>query len=140
MEKILGNFLNQPNADFPLDAETLDYLQNLTSIPAIVGNIAGDKVVLCGCEPTNDGVRRDPGWVFVKTEDFPDGEILHWKGGSTTSGMHIEQEQVSVTANSVEYREAYTIRRLAPGSGKEQFKWEEFTDIKTIKELLRENS
>ena len=141
MEKILGNFLTQPNKDFPLDAETLDYLQNLTSIPAIVGNIAGDKVVLCGCESTNDGVERKPGWVFVKTKGFPDGEILYWEGGSTTSGMYIKQEQVSVTANNVEYTEAYTKRWLAPGYGNdENFRWEEFTEIKTIKELLRENS
>ena len=139
MEKILGKFLGQPNNDFPLDAETLDYLQNLTSISAIVGNIAGDKVILCGCESTENGNRRNPGWVFVKTKDFPDGEILYWKGESTTSGMHIEQEQVSVTANNVEYREAYTKRRLVPGYGAENFSWDDFTELRTISELIKEN-
>ncbi len=139
MEKILGNFLNQPNKDFPLDAETLDYLQNLTSISTIIGNIAGDKVILCGCESTDDGVRRNPGWVFVKTKQFPDGEILYWEGGSTTSGMHLKQERVSVTVNNIEYGEAYTKRSLMPGYGDECFEWEDFSDLRTINELIQEN-
>ncbi|MDE5688581.1 MAG: phage tail protein [Paramuribaculum sp.] len=139
MEKILGNFIHQPNRDFPLDAETLDYLQNLTSISAIVGNIAGDKVILCGCESTDDGVRRNPGWVFVKTKLFPNGEILYWEGGSTTSGMYLKQERVGVTVNNVEYGEAYTKRSLMPGIGDEWFGWDTFTELRTISELIKEN-
>ena len=31
MDKITGNFLSQANKDFPLDCETLEYLQNLAA-------------------------------------------------------------------------------------------------------------
>ena len=48
MEKILGNYLTQANRDFPLDCETLDYLQGLTALAGVIGNIAGDRVVLWG--------------------------------------------------------------------------------------------
>ena len=46
MNKTLGNFLTQANRDFPLDCETLDYLQKLAGLAALAGNIAGDRVVL----------------------------------------------------------------------------------------------
>ena len=140
MQKILGNYLNQPNKDFPLDTETLDYLQQLTALGAIVGNIAGDKMVLYGCELNGDKTRRGAGWVFVRTRSVPEGEVLYWEGGPIGSGMYLKQEDVSVTANNRTYPKAYTRRSLAPGYGDENFKWEEFTDIQTIKDLLRENS
>ena len=140
MQKTLGNYLNQPNKDFPLDTETLDYLQQLTALGAIVGNIAGDKMVLYGCELNGDKTRRGAGWVFVRTRSVPEGEVLYWEGGTIGSGMYLKQEDVSVTANNRTYPKAYTRRSLAPGYGDENFKWEEFTDIQTIKDLLRENS
>ncbi|MBD5217630.1 MAG: tail fiber protein [Bacteroidales bacterium] len=140
MQKTLGNYLNQPNKDFPLDTETLDYLQQLAALGAIVGNIAGDKMVLYGCELNGDKTRRDAGWVFVRTRSVPEGEVIYWEGGIVGSGMYVKQEDVSVTANNRTYPKAYTRRSLAPGYGDENFKWEEFTDIKTIKDLLRENS
>ncbi|MBD5281907.1 MAG: tail fiber protein [Bacteroides sp.] len=140
MKKTLGNYLNQPNKDFPLDTETLDYLQQLSALSAIVGNIAGDKMVLYGCELNGDKTRRGAGWVFVRTRSVPEGEVLYWEGGTIGSGMYVKQENVSVTANNRTYPKAYTRRSLAPGYGDENFKWEEFTDIQTIKDLLRENS
>ncbi len=46
MDKITGNYLTQANKDFPLDCETLDYLQRLVDMAVLAGNIAGDRVVL----------------------------------------------------------------------------------------------
>lgn len=139
MDKILGNFLTQANKDFPLDCETLDYLQKLVALAALAGNIAGDRVVLCGCEPNAEGTRRSAGYVFVKTQSQPEGEVLPWDGGSTTSGMYVKQEDVAVNANNTNYPKAYTRRSLAPGIGSENYSWEDFTDIKTIKDLMAEN-
>lgn len=140
MEKILGNFLSQPNMDFPLDAETLGYLQDLSALAALVGNIAGDKVVICGCEPTADGTRRAAGYVFIRTKDYPTGEILPWEGGVTTGGMYIRQEDIAVTANNIAYRKAYTKRSLAPGLGTETYSWDDFADVSTIRSLMAENT
>lgn len=75
MDKILGNFLTQANKDFPLDCETLDYLQKLVALAAIAGNIGGDRVVLWGCEPNSEGTRRGAGYVFVRTKNAPEGEV-----------------------------------------------------------------
>lgn len=138
MKTILGNFLSQPNRDFPLDAETLDYLQSLSKMAAIIGNIAGDKVILIGCEKQGSD-SRSAGYVFMRTKGAPEGEILYWEGGSTSSGMYLKTEAVKVTANNVEYPEAYTRRSLAPGIGGEHYDWADFIDIPTIKELRAEN-
>lgn len=140
MEKILGNYLTQPNRDFPLDCETLDYLQQMTAMVQVLGNAAGDRVVLTGCGKNSEGTRRSSGYVFVKTRDFPEGEVLWWEGGPTGSGMYVKVEDVSVNANNVNYPKAYTRRSLAPGIGEENFGWESFTDIKTLKGLMDENA
>lgn len=138
MEKILGNFLTQANRDFPLDCETLEYLQGLSALGALAGNVGGDRIVLWGCEPNTDGTRRGAGYVFVRTRGCPEGEVLPWAGGPTTSGMYVRQEAVGVNANNTDYPMAYTRRSLAPGIGEENYSWESFTDLKSVKELMAE--
>ena len=139
MEKILGNYLNQPNRDFPLDAETLDYLQQLAGMSAILGNIAGDRVILRGCELSGGGIRRGSGWVFVRTREFPEGEILAWEGGPVGGGMYLKQADIRVTANNRDYPKAYRRRSLAPGYGDETFSWEDFRELRTLEDLRAEN-
>lgn len=139
MDRIKGNFLTQANRDFPLDCETLDYLQGLAELAAVAGNIGGDRVVLWGCEATDDGAHRESGYVFLRTRSCPEGEILAWEGGPTGGGMYVKQEDISVTANNTDYLKAYTRRSLAPGIGEENYAWDDFTDIKTIKDLMIEN-
>lgn len=140
MDKILGNFLTQGNMDFPLDCETLDYLQALAGMSAIVGNIAGDKVVLLGCTPNEAGTQRREGYVFLRTAAAPEGEVLRWAGGSVTSGMYVEQEAISVNANNCDYAQAYTRRYLAPGIGSENYRWEDFQDLSTVRKLMEDNA
>lgn len=140
MDKITGNFLSQANKDFPLDCETLEYLQNLAALAAALGNIGGDKIVISGCAVNSEGTRRGEGYVFLRTKDHPEGEVLRWEGGPTTSGMYLKQEAIGVTANNVEYPKAYTRRTLAPGIGAENYKWEDFSEIKSIRELMDENT
>lgn len=139
MDKILGNFLTQANKDFPLDCETLEYMQTLAALACMVGNMGGDKVVLYGCEKNIEGTRRGEGYVFIRTKAAPQGEVMRWEGGVITSGMYVKQEDIKVSANNTDYPKAYTRRSLAPGIGAENFSWEEFTEIKTVKELMAED-
>lgn len=130
-----GNFLTQPNKDFPLDCETLEMLQSNAALVAALGNIAGDKVILSGCEASANGSRRNAGLVFVKTKAYPNGEVLKWSGGDTTGGMYIKTEDVAVSAMGIDYPKAYTRRTLEPGVGAENYRWEEFRKPKTPAEL-----
>ena len=85
MKQTQGRFLLQPNRDFPADCEMLDYIQTNAHIVSIIGNLAGDKAVLLGCEPLNE-TQRGEGYVFLRTKDHPEGEVLFWEGGSTSGG------------------------------------------------------
>lgn len=131
----IGNFLTQPNKDFPLDCDTLDMLQASTALTAALGNIAGDKLILTGCDLTNNNTQRAAGYVFVKTKDYPQGEVMYWEGGVIAGGMYVKLEDVPVNAMGYEYPKAYTRRTLAAGVGGENFKWSDFKKPKTSAEL-----
>ena len=118
MKQTQGRFLLQPNRDFPADCEMLDYIQTNAHIVSIIGNLAGDKAVLLGCEPLNE-TQRGEGYVFLRTKDHPEGEVLFWEGGSTSGGMYLKQETISVQAHGYDYPEAYVRRSLAAGVGSE---------------------
>lgn len=143
MEKKLGNYLSQQFNNFPLDCETLDYLQTNQNMAEMLGAIAGDKVILSGCDV--QGSYRNPGYVFVKTQDFPEGEVLHFCGGDKAHvKLHLVREAEAVTANGSSYSHAYTIRRLYPGmktdNDQDEFEWEDFAPLgdKTNRQLREE--
>lgn len=138
MTKINGNYTSQPNNNFPMDCETLEYIQSNRQMVEILGNIAGDKVILYGCAAS--GVNRAPGYVFLKTRDFPTGEVLYFEGGSTTNGMYLESTAIAVTANAEPYSNAYTQRVLKPGIGSENYAWGDFVSLsdKSNRQLLTE--
>lgn len=125
----------QPNKNFPVDCETLDAMQTNIALLQVLGNIAGNKTILSGCEPEQNGTRRKAGYVFVKTKDFPEGEVLYWEGGNVSGGMYVNQEVVQVTAQGYEFPQAYTVRSLVAGVGSENFSWSDFKTFKTPREL-----
>ncbi len=137
MEKILGNFLTQANKDFPLDCETLDAIQCNVAMAAMIGNVAGDKIILCGCEEAADGSRGE-GYVFVRTKAYPEGEVLRWEGGPSGGGMYLKTEDVGVSVMGCDYPKAYTRRSLAAGVGVENFSWGDFRRPKTAAEVDKE--
>lgn len=135
MKQIHGRYLLQPNKDFPADCEMLDYLQTNAHVVSIIGNLAGDKAVLLGCEPTDNATRRAEGYVFIRTQEHPEGEVLYWEGGATGSGMYLRQEVISVQAQGYDYPQAYVRRSLAPGIGEENYRWEEFREAQSLPAL-----
>lgn len=137
-KRIIGNYLTQPNKDFPLDCETLDNIQGNEILLAVLGNIAGDKAILQGCDLESNNTRRKEGYVFVRTREYPTGEVLYWEGGSISAGIYVKKETVSITAQGNTYPQAYTVRSLAPGLGDENFSWADFKSIKTNRQLAEE--
>lgn len=135
--ELIGNYLTQPNKDFPLDCETLDSMAANTAMLEMLGNIAGDKVILYGCELSNGGLQRNEGYVFLRTAERPGGEILRWEGGLIGGGMCLKKEDIPITSQGYSYPKAYTRRTLVAGMGVENFSWEDFTELDTVKELKR---
>lgn len=138
MNKILGNYMGQPHPNFPLDCETLQYIQDNAAISELIGNIAGDRVILSGCAV--NGSNAAEGYIFLRTQDFPNGEVLRFEGGNIVNGIYLEKTSVSVSANGDSYPNAYTQRILKAGiggSGSQQFQWSAFAPLtgKTNREL-----
>ena len=133
MDKIQGNYTRQ--TEFPLDEETLVALQTNQAMIELLGNIAGDKTILYGCGLYNSNTMRYGGYVFVRTAEFPEGEILRYEGGSISAGIYLKKTAIDVNANNVEYAGAYTQRSLAAGIGDESFSWSDFSVLHTNAEL-----
>ena len=138
MKQIHGRYLLQPNKDFPADCEMLDYLQTNAHVVSIIGNLAGDKAVLLGCDPMDNGTRRAKGYVFLHTREHPEGEVLFWEGCAVGSGMYLKQEVISVQAQGYDYPQAYVRRSLAPGVGEENYRWEDFREAQSLPALGEE--
>lgn len=138
MKQTIGRFLLQPNKNFPVDCETMDALQTNIALLQVLGNLAGDKAILLGCEEEQNGTRRKAGYVFLRTRDFPEGEVIYWEGGTVSGGMYLCQEVIAVTAQGYEFPQAYTVRSLKPGVGSENYKWEEFSEAATTPALRAE--
>ena len=134
MKQIQGRFLLQSNKDFPADCEMLDYMQTNAHVVSIIGNLAGDKAILLGCALTGGGTQRSEGYVFLRTKEHPEGEVLYWEGGSISGGMYLKQAAIPVQAQGYEYPQAYVERSLAPGVGEENYKWVTLTEIFKEKE------
>ncbi len=137
---IYGNFQDQPDSNrrnqFPLDIETLEALQNNTSLAAAIGNLTGsDKAILCGC----DGTPRTEGYVWMKTLRAPiTGELLYYPGGgagSDSDQCHIVEVDSDITIDSTTYAEAYTTRHLANGAGATTYTFGTFAKV-TLADLL----
>lgn len=143
MDKVIGNFSGQADKSFPLDCGTLESLQTNTLLVELLGNIAGDKIILSGCELNAEGTERKEGYVFLRTRDYPMGEILRWAGGSVFSGMKIVTEDVQVVTEGNIYPKAYSRRYLVSGYGGEHYEWEDFREpysesLLKVKQVLTE--
>lgn len=134
-KQTIARLLLQPNKNFPIDCETIDSLQTNIAVVQVLGNLVGDKAILYGCEPEQNGTRRKAGYVFLRTKDYPAGEVILWEGGNISGGMYVNQEVVPVTAQGYEFPQAYTVRSLLPGVGVENYSWNDFKLYKTPREL-----
>lgn len=136
MKRTVGNFLSQSSRTFPVDCELFAHaMQDNQSLLAIIGNIAGDKAILQGCALLNSNTERAAGYVFLRTVEYPQGEILYFEGGAVQSGMHIAKANETVVSNDEEFIDAYTVRSLVAGAGTENYSWNDFHVVKNVQEL-----
>lgn len=127
--------LLQANKQFPIDCEMLDTQQQNTALVQALGNAVGDRAILYGCAPEKNGAARAEGYVFLRTKDFPEGEVVYWEGGSIAGGMYLHQQTSAVSAQGFDFPQAYTERSLRPGVGSENYSWADFRQYKTVAQL-----
>lgn len=129
MDRYIANYLGYSTNKFPLDCESMDYIQDNNSMAQIIGNIVGDKAFLYGC--TLSGSSYSPGYVFLKTNDYPAGEVLYWGGGTPTNSLvYVVTEGIDVkTPDNESFPGAYHKRYLSSTAqaSSESYNINEFT-------------
>lgn len=136
--KTVGNFLGQSNG-FPIDTGTFASIQENIEMVGVIGNIVGNKAILYGCELSSDGLTRSPGYVFLRTEDYPEGEILFFEGGDVTTYCKVSKESINIESEGVSYNASYTIRKLIPyTANRSSYKWSDFFRASDMFNLLNQ--
>lgn len=122
MDKI--NFLAQDS--FPVSTDTLNRLQEATSMVAALALLGGSNYILSGCQE-KDG-KIDPGMIVFN------GEILPFLGGAPLEFIEIQETKKTLEAFDEPYPEAY-IDRVAVFADLGKYKWENMKRIVTNQEL-----
>lgn len=111
---------------FPLDTNNLDFLQSSFHILNTLGNLAGDMVIISGCEITGNTVSN--GVVYVNKE------VLEFRGGSISANVFIKEEAVSGTFEDGSFKPIEITRYVTFGSStpEKTFKWEDFKRVDNL--------
>ena len=111
---------------FPLDTNNLDFLQSSFHILNTLGNLAGDMVIISGCETTGNTVSN--GVVYVNKE------VLEFRGGSLSANVFIKEEAVSGTFEDGSFKPIEITRYVTFGSSTpdKTFKWEDFKRVDNL--------
>lgn len=104
---------------FPLKAERLQEAEKAYTIFNTLGEIAGNKAIISGCEvvggTTTDGI------VYLN------GELYEFRGGNTQSTVRIIQEPISRAFKNGVIKEVYYERYVTFASGTGSIPWEDFS-------------
>lgn len=128
---IYGNFAELTR--FPLDCETIGYLQSNIKNFAAACMIAGvDKLILSGCELNSTGAIRSAGYVFIKDDTSPlTGNIIYHPEQQAHAKSMVTAESFAVTANNETFEDAYTsyyLKDIATGN----IAWADFAKLSEI--------
>lgn len=146
MDCIKGNYTGQPNYSFPMDCETLEYIQNNNYISQIIGNVCDAScVILSGCGVNGNGMGS--GYVFVKTAEYPEGEVLPYDYSNSSEEperVYLCKNDITISSLNVNYPNAYTKRWISSNRNddsnitEESFDWRDFVFGKNCGSLIGE--
>lgn len=116
-------------AGYPFDVNFLDFMQNAYSLFNNLGHLAGNKVIVSGCEQS--GNTLSAGTVFINGELFP------FEGGAKDDTVFIKEVTNEVTFEDGFLRPLEVIRSVAFGRStpEKTFNWEDFKRINNLQEL-----
>lgn len=116
-------------AGYPFDVNFLAFMQNAYSLFNNLGHLAGNKVIVSGCEQT--GNTLSAGTVFINGELFP------FEGGAKDSTVFIKELTNEVTFEDGFLRPLEVIRSVAFGRStpEKTFNWEDFKRVNNLQEL-----
>ena len=117
------------NAGYPFDVGFLAFMQTAYSLFNHFGHLAGNKVIISGCEEVGNTIT--PGTVFINGELFP------FEGGAKGDTVIIKEETNEVTFEDGFLRPLETIRTAAFGRStpEKTYNWEDFKRVYNLQYL-----
>lgn len=120
----------QQTGGFPLETNTLDFMQSAYNIFNDLGAVVGDKSIIKGCILTGSSV--SDGVIYVN------GELLAFRGGTLQSTIIIREEIQLMEFEDGTTKPVYKIRYAKFGTGIDAMPWSDFVRPKTLLELSDE--
>lgn len=116
-------------AGYPFDVNFLAFMQNAYNLFNHFGHLAGNKVIISGCEEVGNTI--SPGTVYINGELFP------FEGGAKDSTVFIKELTNEVTFEDGFLRPLEVIRSVAFGRStpEKTFNWEDFKRVNNLQEL-----
>lgn len=107
---------------FPLETDTLAFMQNAYNVFNSLGEIAGHLAIFKGCNVSGNTV--SDGIVFIEGEVFP------FKGGTLSDKVIIKEEKRSLLFEDGESKEVEISRYATFGNGISTYNWADFFRVK----------
>lgn len=112
---------------YPLETDTLEQMQKSYSLFNALGEIAGDKALIKGCEDQGEAV--SDGVVYLT------GELFVFRGGPKQDTVIIKEEPESKDFENGQRHEVFFRRYVSFGSGEGAMNWSEFKRYRLIEEV-----
>ena len=111
----------------PLTNDLMATLQDAFNVYEVLGDIAGDKTILKGCELIGSNV--NPGIVAIN------GEILPFEGGLLASTVYIQTEEFSETFQDQLDKVLVRKRKVKFGNSAASLNWSDFVRLEVLKDI-----
>lgn len=108
----------QQTGGFPLETNTLEFMQAAYGIFNAFGALAGNNTIISGCE--TEGANITDGHVYVN------GELLPFKGGTQQASVVIVETKQEVEFENGEIKEVYADRYATFGISGNSIAWADF--------------
>lgn len=111
----------------PLTNDLMATIMDAISTYNVLGELAGNLVILSGCHVTGQNV--SPGVVVV------DGDVLYFEGGTIVPTIYIHTEKVLKTFQDTTDKVLVIKKTVKFGSGTPGYNWADFKKLKTLKDI-----
>jgi len=131
----MNNVLLQQTGGFPLETDTLNFMQNAYSFLQHITALGGDNYILSGCTIMGSNVSN--GVVVIA------GEVLEFRGGLIQSTVVVREDKAARPFESGQMKEVYFTRYVTFGTGTGAINWDSFSRFKPLlafKDLPTEKS
>lgn len=120
----MNNVNLQQAGGFPLETDTLDFMQTAYKSLQSLAAIGGDNFVLKGC--VKNGANVTDGFVVIA------GEVLEFRGGLEQSHIIIRTEGSNRPFENGQVKEVFVVRYATFGNGIGAIEWSTIKRLKTL--------